>query len=533
MIRVFVVLIPFMTLVACDKESPPTAPAGKASDFDDFFDFFNNQSQADDQQSSSEPDTTKSQAEPDAAQDTVVVVVDPPEDAAQDTVVVVVDPPEDAASTFDIELIFLDDFTESEKQVMTEMAAYWEDRLSDIPDYRLRQTTDLSCGGRPITLERGRVIDDVIVYVSKIPKERRPAAGIWGVRLERPTKDRLPAAGCVMIGDWENGALGTSEHKAFVQEIFLAGLNSVLDALRDDIEEPVVDLSDNDTFDIEMIFLDEFTALEKQIMVKEVEHWEKMLGDIPGYRLGYETFLPNCGDHPIMLERGRVIDDVIMYVAKIPKNAPPGIAGTAAVWMERPGSHLPAVGCVMMGDWKKGPLGTNEHKAFVQDVFLHEMGHALGIGSGHNWQNFVVWEEDRSGAWRAHFAGASAIAAYDGLPRLIGPDPDAPSGPLGGPSRALVTQPGGVLYTGNKVPLLGDGAHWGETIGGELVAYDPVVEIDRWPKLSVISLGAMEDMGYPVRYENADPFWVELDTPSAGKANTSFICGVGQGFLNH
>ena len=519
MIRVFVVLIPFMTLVACGKESPPSAPAGKASDFDDLFDFFINQSQADDQQSSSEPDTTKSQAEPDATQDTVVVVVDPPEDAA---------------STFDIELIFLDDFTESEKQVMAEMAAYWEDRLSDIPDYRLRQTTDLSCGDHPITLKRGRVIDDVIVYVSKLPKERRldesdQTSGISSVRL---TKDRLPAAGCVMIGDWKKGPLGTNEHKAFVQDVFLGGLNSVLDALRDDIEEPVVDLSDNDTFDIEMIFLDEFTALEKQIMVKEVEHWEKMLGDIPGYRLGYETFLPNCGDHPITLERGRVIDDVIMYVSKIPKNAPPGIAGVAAVWMERPGSHLPAVGCVMIGDWKKGPLGTNEHKAFVQDVFLHEMGHALGIGSGHNWQNFVVWEEDRSGAWRAHFAGASAIAAYDGLPRLIGPDPDAPSGPLGGPSRALVTQPGGVLYTGNKVPLLGDGAHWGETIGGELVAYDPVVEIDRWPKLSIISLGALEDMGYPVRYENADPFWVELDAP-AGKPTTSFLCGVGRGFLSH
>ena len=460
-------------------------------------------------------------------------VVQDPVDVAQDPVV---DLPDD--DTFDIELIFLDEFTASEKQIMAELAAAWEDRLDDIPAYRLITSAYSGCGDHPITLERDRVIDDVIVYVAKFPKEQRLDGSDqgrvrYGVLMDRPTEDRLPATGCVMIADWKKAPLGTHEHKAFVQKSFLIALNSMLGVFEDVAQDPVVDLPDDDTFDIELIFLDEFDPLEKQIMVEEVGHWEKMLGDIPAYRFGYRPFfLSDCGDHSISLEKGRVVDDVIMYVAKLPKDEPDEVAGTAFIAHEREiQGRLPAVGCVMINEWKSGPWGTPEHKAFVQDVFLHEMGHALGIGVGYNWSRFVVWEEDGSGVRRAHFAGPSAIAAYDGLPRLIGPDPDAPLGPLGGPSRALVAQPGGVLYTGNKVPLLGSG-HWGETIGGELVAYDPVVQIDSGPKLSTVSLGALEDMGYPVRYENADPFWVELDAP-AGKPTTSFFCGVGQGILNH
>ena len=494
MIRVFVVLVLLMALVACDKE-PPTAPAGKASDFGSLLDLFN-------QEQSSEPDTA-----------------------------------------FNIQLVFLsDEFTALERQVIAEAAASWEYRLGDVPDYRLREDTDLfNCSEHYMTLERGRVIDDVLVYVAKLPKEQRLdesdfTSGEYAILVNRPALSQdgrpLPAAVCVAISDWKDGPLGTHEHKAFVQDVFMGALNDMLDALGDFAQDPVVDLPDDATFDIELIFLDEFDPMEKEIMVEGTAHWEKMLGDIPAYQFRYQSFLSNCGDHPIEMERGRVVDDVIMYVAKLPKDAPPGVAGAAGVWQERTTpDRLPAVGCVMIGEWRSGPWGTNRHKAFIQDVFLHEMAHALGVGTGHNWSRFVVWEQDGSGAWRAHFAGPSAIAAYDGLPRLIGPDPDAPPGLLGGSSRALVAQPGGVFYKGKKVPLL-DGGHWGETIGGELVAYDPVVQIDTWPKLSTISLGALEDMGYPVRYENADPFWVELDAP-AGKPTTSFLCGVGRGFLNH
>ena len=510
MLRILIFFISAL-LIACSKDKPvPTAPAAKASDFDGFLDLFN---PSDDQQPSSEPDTTQSPSEP------------------------------GPATAFNIELIFHgDDFSALERQVIAETAASWEYRLGDVPDYRLTQDIELyNCSGEFMTLEKGRVIDDVLVYVSKLPKEQRldeadNTVADYGVAVHRPTLSQdgrpLPAAACFAMGDWKDGSLGTHEHKAFVQEVFMGALDHMLDALGDFAQDLAVDLPDDDTFDIELIFLDEFDPMEKEIMVEETAHWEKMLGDIPAYQFGYQSYLSNCGDHPIEMDRGRVVDDVIMYVAKLPKDTPPGVAGLAGVWQERTTpDRLPAVGCVMIGEWRSGPWGTNRHKAFIQDVFLHEMGHALGVGSGYNWSKFVVWEEDSSGVRRAHFAGPSAIAAYDGLPRLIGPDPDAPSGPLGGSSRALVAQPGGVLYKGKKVPLL-DGGHWGETIGGELVAYDPVVEIDRWPKLSVVSLGALEDMGYPVRYENADPFWVELDAP-AGKPTTSFLCGVGRGFLNH
>ena len=203
---------------------------------------------------------------------------------------------------------------------------------------------------------------------------------------------------------------------------------------------------------------------------------------------------------------------------------------------------LPLIGCVEIGEWKYGDWGTVYHQSFIQDVFLHELGHALGIGTGSNWFEQVVWPEEG----HPYFDGPSAIAAYNALPRLVGAGGYGTGWILGEYSKAALEQPGGSLYKGEKVPLLG-GVHWGETIGGELVALSPIVSIDTWPqtKLSTISLGALEDQGYPVRYENADPFWVEVDSlgnpttdsswidlegidQRAGKPTVSSWCGVGQ-----
>lgn len=160
----------------------------------------------------------------------------------------------------------------------------------------------------------------------------------------------------------------------------------------------------------------------------------------------------------------------------------------------------------------EGPYHAH-NQAFVA---LHEIGHALGIGVGSNWNDLM-----REGTDYRFFAGEKAIEAYNALPRLIRVDYHPKNlSPWGGVSLAIfgydkpvVEQPGGILFEGDKVPL--DGwVHWGPTTGQELMSTGKVTTPYNAYMyshfLSTISVGALEDMGYPVRDGFTDPFWVTV-----------------------
>ena len=76
-------------------------------------------------------------------------------------------------------------------------------------------------------------------------------------------------------------------------------------------------LPDSLAFNIELIFLDEFDPMEKEIMLEEVKHWEKMLGDIPDYYIGQDGTITDCGEHKNLKLKDRTIDDILIYVAKL------------------------------------------------------------------------------------------------------------------------------------------------------------------------------------------------------------------------
>ena len=273
--------------------------------------------------------------------------------------------------------------------------------------------------------------------------------------------------------------------------------------------EAVQDLPAERAFNIDVVLLDDFTEWEEAIILEAVAHWENKLYDIPSYRVRSSDHLSDCGSHAISLEAGRVIDDFVLFVAVLPGEPP--WAGLGGIEIERPGSRLPAVGCIQMAPYERWyddqdfymehVFQGSWHQGYVQDVTLHEMGHAFGLGVGSLWGDIV--REGRNPPY--YFPGTRAIDAYDALPRLVGVVEDSPLGLYGQPSEAILEQPGGILYQGDKVPLV-DWAHWGETLGGEVMAFDPVALVDVWPKVSTVSLGALEDLGYPVRYENADLF---------------------------
>ena len=238
-------------------------------------------------------------------------------------------------------------------------------------------------------------------------------------------------------------------------------------------------------FDIELVFLDDFTEAEQEVLHQAARRWESAIQmHFTDYTLSDEWPI-GCGDHSNSIPAGDHIDALQIYVVKYDSNRHwyQGFAIPVVISHLRP---LPIAGCVGFQD------GLGDLHA-LWSVGLHEIGHVLGIGTGWSRNSGLMRNE---GTPDIHFAGPQAIAAFD--------------------------QAGGTHYQGPKVPMERNGSHWHyDVLAGELMA---VASGPRY--LSAITLGALSDLGYTVDFSAADPY--ELPPPGAAKpvANAVPFCRV-------
>ncbi len=101
------------------------------------------------------------------------------------------------------------------------------------------------------------------------------------------------------------------------------------------------------------------------------------------------------------------------------------------------------------------------------------MGHVIGVSYGRKFRRLSVMDDD------PHFTGPEAIKRFDEV--------------------------GGGPYPGKKVPLQGPTSrHWRSDVFGPEVMSS--ANYGRKTKISVVSLGALEDIGYEVDYSQAEPY---------------------------
>ena len=246
--------------------------------------------------------------------------------------------------------------------------------------------------------------------------------------------------------------------------------------------------SGDDPFNIELVFVGDFTDARKDVMQQAARHWETIITEgLPDVNFSANPHSLSFGDGTIAVDD--TVDDLRIFIQK--EELESLIAGTGGPRYVRSGdpTGLPATGLVVISpsflarrqQWE--PLWMEER--LLRDLMLHEIAHVLGFGP--LWGELDLRHELPGDAY---FSGELAIQAFNAA--------------------------GGESYSGNKVPVVGAsggcgvGAHWRADVfrgldrqfGAEQM--EPTLE--REHRLSAITIQSLADLGYVVDVSRADPY---------------------------
>ncbi len=110
---------------------------------------------------------------------------------------------------FDIELVFLDSFSERQKRHLQYAARHWMSIIrEDLPDYTFTQGWSGQCGDHSYRIPAGERIDDLRIYITAI--ENR---GSWGGPWTLRETSGLPIVGCMGFYTVETFSVNVSRHE--------------------------------------------------------------------------------------------------------------------------------------------------------------------------------------------------------------------------------------------------------------------------------------------------------------------------------
>ena len=117
---------------------------------------------------------------------------------------------------FDIELVFLDPFTEDQKNELQYVARRWMSVITeDLPDYEFTQGWSGECGDQSYKIPSGERIDDLRIYVTSIDDSVTPFVGAvgWGAPYLLRETTHLPVLGCMAFDLEKANLLITGLHE--------------------------------------------------------------------------------------------------------------------------------------------------------------------------------------------------------------------------------------------------------------------------------------------------------------------------------
>ncbi len=231
-------------------------------------------------------------------------------------------------------------------------------------------------------------------------------------------------------------------------------------------------------FGIETVFINGEPSPRNQVAVERaVQRWRNVIaGQLPPALVIASA--DACG--PGVPAINEAITNVRMYVNFDSIDGPGAILGRAGPCFIRTASGLPVVGYVELDT---ADLVTLDANGTLDDVMTHEFGHVLGL-QAFNWER------------RGLLVGRGGSDPYF----------------QGAVGREQFARIGGGAYPGIPVPVENTGgagtrdSHW------RLTALRPELMVGFAQRggmpLSRLTVGALADLGYQVRLDNAEPFTV-------------------------
>lgn len=229
---------------------------------------------------------------------------------------------------------------------------------------------------------------------------------------------------------------------------------------------------------------DRITAAQRQILQQAADRWmELIVGDVADVALTVPPGVCQAGGPGI----SQAVDDLVIDVAIVDLDGLGGVLAQAGPCAVRQGSLLPAYGIVQLDRLDVALL---QEQGRLLPAVVHEYGHVLGFGS--------LW------VLRQLIQG------------IEGQDPRY-QGLQGNTAFRNVQIESGVTPIENQVPIENQGnpgnrdAHWRESVlGQELMTGS--LNLGAIP-LSIITAGAIADLGYRIDPAQVDEFRLELAPP--------------------
>jgi len=242
-------------------------------------------------------------------------------------------------------------------------------------------------------------------------------------------------------------------------------------------------------FAITLCFLTPMTPAQRAVFEDAASRWSGVIsGDVADISGSIDA--GTCGDASPAMDM--TYDDLLIFASIEDIDGPSGILGQAG-WCYRRTGSLPVIGLMR---FDAADVTALESSGQLNLVFLHEMGHVLGIGSMWTSLNLLQNAVTTNGpVLDTYFSGANAIAGFDAV--------------------------GGTSYTGGqKVPVENTGgqgtfnSHWRESVlKNELMT--GYLNAGSNP-LSVVTVKSLADLGYTVNPAAADPFFLTLSLRAPG-----------------
>eukprot|EP00978_Attheya_sp_CCMP212_P030766 scaffold114338_cov55-Attheya_sp.AAC.2 len=179
-------------------------------------------------------------------------------------------------------------------------------------------------------------------------------------------------------------------------------------------------------------------------------------------------------------------------------DGPGRVLGQAGPTRVRPSDRLPVAGIM---EFDRADLAALERDGSLQDVILHEMGHVLGIGTLWETQNLLRGTNTNNPV----YVGANAMREYA---TLLGPS-EPPSTPVP------------VANTGGPGTALG---HWRETTFDFELMTGFAEQAPIAMPLSRLTVATLQDLGYQVSYDAADPYSLPLTSIMSSAPSKGHPC---------